>query len=63
MKNTKLKNAREKRGLTQAQIASAVGITEVGYQNYECGRREPSIRIAIKIAKELKVPVEDLFSE
>lgn len=55
MKNTKLKERRERCGLTQMKIAQRVGITEVGYQNYEAGERIPRTDIAIQIADELKV--------
>ena len=55
MKNTKLKNAREKVGLTQVKVAEWVGITEVSYQNYEAGERIPRADIAIAIADTLGI--------
>lgn len=44
MKNTKLREAREKCGLTQAQVAEKVGTTARAYQYYEAGEREPSVK-------------------
>ena len=55
MKNTNLKKAREKTGLTQARVAEMVGITAVGYQNYEAGERIPRADVAIAIADALGV--------
>lgn len=61
MKNTKLKEAREKCGLTQAQVAEKVGTTARAYQYYEAGEREPSVKTAILIARTVKSTVEKLF--
>lgn len=55
MKNTRLKEAREKINLTQVKVAEQVGITEVSYQNYEAGERIPRADIAIAIAETLKI--------
>lgn len=55
MKNTKLKEAREKINLTQVKVAEQVGITEVSYQNYEAGERIPRADVAIAIAEVLKI--------
>lgn len=61
LKNTKLKEAREKCGLTQAQVAEKVGTTPRAYQYYEAGQREPSVKTAILIAQAVKSTVENLF--
>lgn len=61
MKNTKLRKAREKRGLTQAQVAKLVGTTERAYQYYEAGEREPTAKTAILIARAVGSTVEKLF--
>lgn len=63
MKNTKLSKARIDAGITQAQVAREVGITELAYQNYEAGRRVPRVDVAIKIADALGVTVKDIFSD
>ena len=58
----KLKEARERVGLTQRQVAEAVGIAESAYQRYERGRL-PLAPTACKIAKALGVTVESLYGE
>lgn len=61
MKNTILRETREKRGLTQVQVADQAGITEVCYQRYEYGKTNRAVRTAILIARALGSTVEDLF--
>lgn len=61
LKNDKLRNARLKRRLTQSQVAGAVGIAEVSYQRIEYGTQNPSLKTAIRIARVLGVPVEELW--
>ena len=56
-----LRAAREASGKTQAQVAKEIGVTELSYQRYEYGKREPGVRTAIRIAKVLNSTVEDLF--
>lgn len=62
-KKTKLRVIREKSGLTQKQVAQAVGILEQSYQRYEYGSVLPAVNIAIKIAKTLNTTVEALFAD
>ncbi|MBQ8357124.1 MAG: helix-turn-helix transcriptional regulator [Clostridia bacterium] len=61
MKN-KLKEARENAGLTQKQVADAVGITIRCYQYYETGIKKPAVDVAIQIAKKLNSTVEEVFT-
>ena len=63
MKNTELKTAREKTGLTQVKVAEKVGITEVSYQNYEAGERIPRADIAIAIAEALGIKSYKQFKQ
>ena len=56
-----LKEARLKAGLTQAQVANLVGVTERSYQYHEAGRRTPNVYTGQRIAKALGVAAEDLF--
>ena len=63
MRNLKLQAAREKSGKTQAQIAREAGVSEVTYQRYEYGIREPGVRTAIRIADALDVTdLRELFT-
>lgn len=62
MKKTVIKDTREKRGLTQVQIAKKVGTSEVNYQRIERGVQEPGVGIAIRIADALGVEnLRELF--
>lgn len=48
-----LRELRKKAGLTQQELADAIGITEQAIGHYEVGRRQLSVSIAKKIAKVL----------
>ena len=53
MRNETLIAARKKSGKTQAQVAKEIGITEIGYQRYEQGKRIPNAPTGNSIAKAL----------
>ena len=46
--NERLRQLRLEKGLTQKQLAEAVGLTKNALGNYESGRREPSIDLIKK---------------
>lgn len=50
-----LRQLRQKAGLTQAQMAKAVGINAITYQRYENEKRYPDVLTAFRIADVLKV--------
>jgi putative transcriptional regulator len=52
---------RKRRGLTQEQVATAVGIDRTAYCRIERGNRRPPVDVAIRIAEVLGVKVEDIF--
>jgi len=58
----RLKEIRGELGLTQAQLAEAVGVTRKTINTVENGVFVPSTLLALKIARALGRPVEDLFS-
>ena len=58
-----IKHYREKRNMSQSELAAAVGITTPYISLLENDLREPGVRRGIKIAKALKVKVETLFPE
>ena len=58
---TTLKNMREARGLTQAQLAELVGVSRKTINTVENGVCVPSTVIALKLAAALDEPVEALF--
>lgn len=50
------------RDLTQADLAEMSGITRKSINAIETGNMVPSIILALKLARCLQVPVEELFS-
>lgn len=56
-----LKKARERRKLTQAQLAKKVGVHQVTIARLETGVRGPSADLLRRLAKALKVGMEDLL--
>ncbi len=58
----RLKEIRERRGLTQAQLAEKVGVTREYITMLETGaRRNPAIEILVRLAKALNVEVGRLL--
>jgi putative molybdopterin biosynthesis protein len=58
---TRLRLARQARGLTQQQLARMAGIVRQTISMIESGLSEPSLRNAMALARALDVEVEDLF--
>ncbi len=56
-----LKVQRAKKDLTQEQLAQKVGVTRKTINTVENGKYVPSTYLALKLAKVLDVPVEELF--
>ncbi len=56
-----IKVQRALRNLTQAELAGLAGITRVSVNAIEGGRMTPSILLALKLARALDVPVDELF--
>lgn len=56
-----LKEIREARGLTQAQLADLIGVSRKTINTVENGVYVPSTVIALKLAAALDEPVEALF--
>lgn len=57
----KLQNYRTKMNITQEDLASVVGVTRQTIIAIEKGNYTPSVLLAIKIAKKLRVSVEEIF--
>jgi putative transcriptional regulator len=57
----RIKESRKRAGLTQGQLAAAVGVGRVSIARVETGTRKPSMALALKIARELGESVEALF--
>jgi transcriptional regulator with XRE-family HTH domain len=61
MKPTTLKQARERRGLTQAELADAAGVDQATVSRLEIGRvSNPSFDTVKKLARALRVAPEAL---
>lgn len=54
--------ARTDQRLTQAQLAEAVGVSRQTINSIETGRFEPSLELALKLARHFDQPVETLFT-
>ena len=59
---TRIKEYREMRGLKQSDLAEMVGVRRETIVNLERGKYNPSLKLAMDIAKVFHVTVEDLFS-
>lgn len=57
----RLKIFRKERGLTQTQVADAVGLGRQAYAYYEKGEREPSTETLCKLADFFGVSVDELL--
>jgi len=55
-----LKKCRKDKNKTQREAAKEMGISELSYQNYELGRREPRIETLNKIADYFDVSIDYL---
>ncbi|MFC4310863.1 helix-turn-helix transcriptional regulator [Steroidobacter flavus] len=52
---------RKARGMTQAELARAIGVSQQAVFAYELGERRVSVLILAKIAKVFTVPVEEMI--
>ncbi|MFA4645857.1 helix-turn-helix transcriptional regulator [Pyrococcus kukulkanii] len=60
MKN-RLREFREAYGLTQEELARALGVTRQTIIAIEKGKYDPSLKLAFKIARFFGVKIEDIF--
>ena len=59
--STKLKEYREAKGLKQADLAELVGVRRETIVNLEKGKYNPSLKLAMDIAKVFHTTVAELF--
>lgn len=59
--NENLKIARERKGLSQKDIAEGIGVAKSTYSLYESGNREPNVQTIKKIADMLNVSADELL--
>ncbi|MBR1883384.1 MAG: helix-turn-helix transcriptional regulator [Clostridia bacterium] len=55
-----IREAREKKGLTQKELADLLGISVRTIQAIEQGQRKPGQILTIKLFKVLKIPISKL---
>lgn len=58
---TDLRRRREERGLSQAELGEAVGVTRQTINSIERGRYNPSLELAFALAEFFDCRIEDLF--
>ena len=56
-----IKEIRLRKGMTQAEVASALGVSSVVYSRYETGSREPSADVLVQIANIFDVSLDHLL--
>ncbi len=61
MLKNKIRNARLEHGLTQLELAQMISVSRKTINTIENGVFIPSTVLALKLAKTLKVKVEELF--
>lgn len=65
VKPTKISNTirahREESGLTQAELASRIGVTRQTLIAIEQGRYSPTLELAFQIARTFDVGIDDVF--
>ena len=59
----RIKDFRNKRNLSQADIAKIMNIKQNTFSQWETGRRKPDVMQAIKLADILETTVESLYKQ
>lgn len=59
--NENLRAARERKNMTQKEVADNIGVAKSTYSLYESGNREPNVQTIKKIADTLNVSADDLL--
>ena len=59
----KLKNARAKTGMTQAQVAKILGMTAQAISNFELGKNNVSSDIIVKMSKVYGIDYKDILDD
>jgi putative transcriptional regulator len=57
----RVREQRTQRGLSQAEVASALGVSRQTVISIEGGRYLPSLPLAFRIARFFEMPVEKMF--
>lgn len=57
----RLKRYRQMKGLTQEQLAAQVGVRRETIMRLEKAQYNPSLKLAVDIARAVEMPIEELF--
>lgn len=57
-----IRSHREERGITQAELASRIGVTRQTLLAIEGQKYSPTLELAFQIAREFDVSLEDVFA-
>ena len=60
--SNRIRQARETRGWTQAQLAERTGVSRKTVNTVENGIFVPSVLVALRLARALDMPVDALFT-
>lgn len=61
MLEKKLKEARQSKGITQAELADALGITQQGVARWESGKSKPNVETLITLADFFEMSTDSLL--
>ena len=61
--NENLKIARERKGISQKDLAERIGVAKSTYSLYESGNREPNVQTIKKIADNTIINFSPIFEE
>lgn len=56
-----LKMHRQRKGLTQEQLAARVGVRRETIMRLEKAQYNPSLKLAVDIARAVEAPIEEIF--
>jgi len=60
--DNRVRELREEAGLSQGQLAAAVGVSRQTINSIEVGRYTPSLPLALSLAKHFGSTVEEIFT-
>ena len=63
MRNNRMRAARAERGMNQADLAAAVGVTRQTISMIESGNYNPTLRLCLGICRALGKTLDQLFWE
>jgi transcriptional regulator with XRE-family HTH domain len=59
----RLKEIRLEKGLSHDALARKVGVSRPAISHLECGKRKPTLLMALKLAHGLEIPLSEVLGE